>query len=246
LRTRSIIAAILAGLLSSPAASAKGACATETFEGQTFAVCTFDAKKAGIRLFHSDGAGNVLGDFGAVAREAGRTGKKLRFAMNAGMYHPDRSPVGLYVEDGRQVRPIVTKRGAGNFSMLPNGIFYVDRQGPGILDTRAYLSGRIKPLHATQSGPMLVINGRLHPRFKPKSDNLKVRNGVGVSRDRKRIWFAISDRPVTFHTFARLFRDRLGARNALYLDGSVSRLYAPELRRDDIGLPMGPIVGVLD
>ena len=34
---------------------------------------------------------------------------------------------------------------------------------------------------------------------------------------------------VNFHDFGRLFRDRLGVPNALYLDGKVSRLHAPPL-----------------
>ena len=37
--------------------------------------------------------------------------------------------------------------------------------------------------------------------------------------------FAISETPVNFHTFARLFRDRIGCRNALYLDGTISQFY---------------------
>jgi uncharacterized protein YigE (DUF2233 family) len=57
--------------------------------------------------------------------------------------------------------------------------------------------------------------------------------------------FAISDAAVNFETFARLFRDQLGLPDALYFDGKVSRLYAPELGRADIGFPMGPIVGLV-
>ncbi|MCB1390422.1 MAG: phosphodiester glycosidase family protein, partial [Rhodobacteraceae bacterium] len=93
--------------------------------------------------------------------------------------------------------------------------------------------------------PMLVIDGALHPRFLPDSDSLHVRNGVGVSADGHDAWFVISDEPVTFHRFARVFRDVLGVPDALYLDGSVSRLYAPELGRDDWGLPLGPVVGLV-
>ena len=45
--------------------------------------------------------------------------------------------------------------------------------------------------------------------------------------------FAISKQPVTFWEFAQLFRVRLGSRNALFLDGGISSLYAPALRRLD-------------
>ena len=100
-------------------------------------------------------------------------------------------------------------------------------------------------IYATQSGPMLLIDGQPHPRFLPDSTFRNIRNGVGVSQDGQTVTFAISDQAVTFMDMARLFRDALGAQQALYLDGSISRLYAPALGRDDWGAAMGPIVGVL-
>ena len=36
---------------------------------------------------------------------------------------------------------------------------------------------------------------------------------------------AVSEAPLTFHAFARLFRDTLGCRDALYLDGTLSKMY---------------------
>jgi len=93
---------------------------------------------------------------------------------------------------------------------------------------------------------MLVIAGALHPAFGADSDSLHIRNGVGVSKDGKTAWFAISEQPVNFDRFARFFRDGLGARNALYFDGSISRLYAPEIGRQGGGFPIGPIVGVVE
>ncbi|MEO1749932.1 MAG: phosphodiester glycosidase family protein, partial [Pseudomonadota bacterium] len=86
----------------------------------------------------------------------------------------------------------------------------------------------------------------LHPRFLPKSDSLHIRNGVGTSADGSKVWFAISQEPVNFHSFARLFRDHLKTPNALFLDGSISKLFAPDLNRRDLGFPMGPIIGVVD
>lgn len=92
---------------------------------------------------------------------------------------------------------------------------------------------------------MLVIGGELHPRFLVDSDSRYIRNGVGVSADGRRAVFAISNRPVTFHEFGRLFRDELGLPEALYFDGSISRLYDRGARRSDWGTPMGPIVGLV-
>jgi uncharacterized protein YigE (DUF2233 family) len=91
---------------------------------------------------------------------------------------------------------------------------------------------------------MLVINGRIHPRFTATSDSLKIRNGVGV-RDPRHVFFAISESAVNFYSFARLFRDKLACPNALFLDGSVSGLYAPALKRDDSWHLFGPIIGAV-
>jgi prepilin-type processing-associated H-X9-DG protein len=164
--------------------------------------------------------------------------------MNAGMYHEDRSPVGLYVENGKELKAANTRNGPGNFHLKPNGIFYVKGRQAGVLETGTYLKRKIRPDFATQSGPMLVINGQIHPQFSEQSTSRKIRNGVGV-KGQDTVVFAISEDPVTFSTFARLFRDELGCANALFLDGSVSSLYAPSLERMDTLMPMGPIVGAL-
>ena len=166
----------------------------------------------------------------------------LLFAMNAGMYHRDRSPVGLYVEDGVELAPLSTPAGPGNFGMLPNGVFSVRTDGSFHVDATPDYGGT-DTRHATQSGPMLVIDGSLHPRFLPGSTSLKIRNGVGVRPDGTAL-FALSEAPLNFHSFARLFRDELGAPDALYLDGTISRLHI-RAERSDGGLRMGPVVGVV-
>ena len=93
---------------------------------------------------------------------------------------------------------------------------------------------------------MLVLNGKIHPRISAAGISEKI-----AQRRRRRCrrrWsvFAISNQPVTFYRFASLFRDALHCDNALFLDGSVSALYAPNLGRNDFTLPMGPMVGVVD
>ena len=115
-----------------------------------------------------------------------------------------------------------------------------------VAETRAFLKQRPHADLATQSGPMLVINGRLHPRFDPHSTSLKTRNGVGVRADGKVI-FAISQGEVSFDAFARLFRDGLNCPNALFLDGgSASSLYAPSLNRLGNILSLGPMLAVFE
>jgi uncharacterized protein YigE (DUF2233 family) len=179
-----------------------------------------------------------------VDAQLAREGKRLAFATNGGMYHPDRRPVGLYVEDGRERAPLVEGPGPGNFGMEPNGVFCVGEDDFAIRPTPRHAEEAPPCRHATQSGPMLVIDGAIHPRFIEGSDSRFVRGGVGVSADGRTAWLAVSDGPVSFHRFARLFREGLGARDALYLDGKVSRLHAPALGRSDFGWPMGPILGL--
>jgi len=223
---------------------ADGACAPVIHEGRGYVVCSFDPAQTDLQLFLTQPDGAVLGTFRRVNAMLAEDGKTLSFAMNAGMYHPDRAPVGLYIEDGAQKTPAVASAGPGNFGLLPNGIFCLTGDAALVIETHAYLADPPACRDATQSGPMLVIDGKLHPRFLVDSDSRHVRNGVGVDAA-GRVVFAISDRPVTFHEFGRLFRDVLKTPNALYLDGKVSKLYAPEMNREDGGLPMGPIVGAV-
>jgi uncharacterized protein YigE (DUF2233 family) len=216
-------------------------CRTETFDDLPFTVCEA-APGSDLRLF-LQGRDGVLGTFAAVNAGLAASGDTLVFAMNAGMYHRDRRPVGLYVQDGVEVAPLVTSAGPGNFGLVPNGVFCVGTSF-AVIETLAFAADRPACTYATQSGPMLVIDGALHPRFIEDSPSTYIRNGVGVAPDGTAV-FVISDRAVNFHSFARFFRDGLGVPNALYLDGSISRLFAPQVDRNDAGFPMGPIVGLV-
>ena len=163
--------------------------------------------------------------------------------MNGGMYRPDRSPVGLYIENGQKLQEAETASGSGNFYLKPNGIFFVSGDTAGILETNRFLQQRTHIDTATQSGPMLVIDGRIHSRFLPNSTSEKIRNGVGIT-DAKKVIFVISNDPVTFMQFAKYFRDQLHCSDALYLDGSISSIYAPSIQRADYLWPLGPIIAV--
>lgn len=211
---------------------------------KTYTVCSVRSGDPGLRLFLEGENGHVYGSFPAVSTALAAKGERLVFAMNAGMYQRDLQPAGLYVEAGRQAKAVNTRGGFGNFHMKPNGVFWIGPQGAAVTETAKFTQLHASPAYATQSGPMLVIDGRLHPRFRAAADSRKIRNGVGVCRD-GRTRFVISNTPVTFHDFATLFRDRLGCPNALYLDGSISALLAPELGRSDGWRPMGPIVGLV-
>jgi len=242
---------LAAGLTLSLWASAVGAsavaaapCAPMSFEGRGHMLCSV-AAGADVRLWLRDPQGEVWGGFARLARALAAQGERLVFAMNAGMYHPDRAPVGLFLGEGGAEGRLVTSAGPGNFGMLPNGVFCVLADGFAVIETRAFAAAPPDCRAASQSGPMLVIDGALHPRFLPDATSRFVRNGVGISPDGRTAHFLISDGPVTFQEFARAFRDGLGVPQALYFDGNVSRLYAPELGRADSGRRLGPIVGLV-
>lgn len=235
---------LLVALMSLFAASAEAACRQVDHLGQSYTVCSFDPGIESIRLYNKDANGTPYRTFRDLAYGLKQEREFMVFAVNGGMYHDDLSPVGLHVEFEKQTKAASTAGGWGNFHLLPNGVFYVDAGSAGVRETKAYLAAGIKPLFATQSGPMLVIGGKLHPRFLADSDSFKVRNGVGV--DRKGIvHFAVSNEAVRFHDFATLYRDVLDCPDALFLDGTISSLYAPEIHRHDRFFPMGPIIAVV-
>src|SRR6202045_1207749 len=214
------------------ATQASAACAPKDFDSAHFIVCTFYPRHDDIRLFLSGPNDKPYGSLGALASALKQKGEKLAFAMNAGMFGQDQSPVGLYVEDKRKLHEADTRGGATNFHMKPNGVFWIGDKAAGVTETSRYLANPPAARYATQSGPMLVVDGKIHPKIRPNGTSLKIRNGVGAC-DGGVVVFAIAEEPVTFNAFARLFRDGLDCQNALFLDGSVSSLYAPELNRDD-------------
>ncbi len=234
--------ALALALLASPALAVT--CEDVLFDGMGYSICTVDPATERLELFLYDDMGVPIADFATLKQLYSR--RTIPFAMNAGMYHEDRSPVGYFTLNGVEVAPLLTGPSDGNFGMLPNGVLCIRPGQARVFETLVFekLSSRCD--FATQSGPMLVIDGALHPRFLPDSTSRFVRNGVGTTDSGDRAVFAISNRPVTFYEFARFFRDELGLPLALYFDGNVSQLHAPELGRSDRGRDMGPIVAVIE
>jgi uncharacterized protein YigE (DUF2233 family) len=228
---------------SPPSRAEQSPCKTVTAAQREYNVCQFDLEHYAVKLFWRGKDGEPYGTLDALIKSFDRSDAKPVFAMNAGMYREDLSPVGLYVQDGIQLKAANTARGPGNFHLKPNGVFFIKGAEAGVLDTASYLRRDPKPEFATQSGPMLVLEGRLHPKFTPRGDSRKIRNGVGV-RDGRTVVFALSSDGVTFTEFANLFRDTLGCRNALFLDGTISSMYAPSIGKEAslFPLPAGPLV----
>lgn len=171
-----------------------------------------------IDFFWKDKKDQPYGSFENLKNELDQTGKDLLFAMNGGMYRANQSPQGLYIEKGITLNEIDTQEeGYGNFYMQPNGLFYLaENNTPYITTSRSFIPNKnIK--YATQSGPMLLIDGKIHPKFKKGSSHLNIRNGVGILANGN-ILFAMSTQEVNFYDFAQFFSKK-GCKNALYLDG---------------------------
>ncbi len=229
-----------------PPASSAGAsaCTSREFEGSTFTACRYDRRRDEIALF-LDGPNGPLKSFGALEQQLGPRAQQLRFAMNGGMYDEARNPIGLYVENGRQRHPVNRQPGPGNFHMLPNGVFAVAADGKVAVLTSTEYDPASAPRWATQSGPMLVIDGRLHPAIQDNGPSLHVRNGVGIDSP-DTAWFVISEDAVSFGRMARFFRDVLHCPNALYLDGSVSSLWDRPAGRRETNAELGPLVAIFE
>jgi uncharacterized protein YigE (DUF2233 family) len=216
-----------------------------TFEGVRFTVCKVDLRKDKLELFLTATDGRPYANFDRLVALRSADFARLGFAMNAGMFEPGYQPTGLFIADGREQSAINLKPGKGNFYLKPNGVFAI-AQGSFVLVNSQQWSAVAGPIQlATQSGPMLVENGTIHPAFSVKSTSRYVRNAVGVLSD-KEAFLVISDRPITFYHLARFMKVGLGCENALYLDGAISSIYAPALSRNDAKYSLGPIIGVME
>ena len=200
-----------------------------------------DLRREELRLYWQDQQGQRFGSLGQLHETLAAQGQPLVFAMNGGMYNAHYAPQGLFIDDGHLITPLDISTQAGNFYLKPNGVFYLTTANEArICKTEDFRAGQVR--YATQSGPMLVIDGQIHPAFRPGSANRQIRNGVGILPD-KRVLLAMSKTPVSFYAFAEYFR-RAGCRNALYLDGYVSRTYAPAAGWAQTDGDFGVIIGV--
>jgi uncharacterized protein YigE (DUF2233 family) len=197
---------------------------TVTHLGDKYVVATVDLRQTQLELFGQTDP--TLRNHREVATHLEGLGRKLVVSANAGMFHKLDEPVGLHVEAGRELSPLQTREGAGNFYLKPNGVFWTDAFGAHVTVTEAWASPEGVRI-ATQSGPMMVIDKQVHPTFNPDSEHRFLRNAVGVS-DPNTVHFVISTTGVRLHDMATLFRDVLACDNALYLDGAISTMWAEE------------------
>lgn len=207
-----------------------------------FLIKITDPKNEEIKMFWKDDNGNGISNFQNLKNIAKANNQELLFAMNGGMFNKDYSPTGLYIENGKTITPLNKKKGDGNFYLSPNGVFYITQQNQfNISTTDTFTFSNIK--YATQSGPMLVVNGEINSIFNENSTNLNIRNGVGILPDNK-VVFIMSKKEVSFYSFAEYFK-KLGCKNALYLDGFVSRAYYPKEKWMQNDGEFGVMIGVV-
>lgn len=206
---------------------------TRTFSGHRYVVAQVDFSRAALSLHWKSPEGTPFRTFDALDAYLRASRRRLAFATNAGMFTPQRTPVGLHVEDGRELSPVNLGSGVGNFYIKPNGIFMVDADGARILDSAEYRETRADVRLATQSGPMLLVNGKPNPHFRPDSTNVQIRSAVAV-RGPSDVYFVLSQEPVTFYELALLCRDALHCGQALYLDGAISRVFPGDAPQDSV------------
>lgn len=201
-----------------------------TLGENTYDTYTIDLRESLLTFHHTDEKGEVIGTFLNLKKYLDKKSKKLIFSTNGGIYTTSSKPLGLYVEEGKEITPLNLRKGSDNFYMEPNGVFYIKDNKAYIEKTVNFTENTTDLDYATQSGPMLLVNGDLHPKFVLNSKNKNIRSGVGII-DENRIVIVISNQAVNFYDFANLFKKRFQCKNALYLDGAISKMYLPELNR---------------
>lgn len=213
--------------------------ANDTFVYQEFSLTDVE-----ISMFWKDNLGYRIKNSEGLLEHLGNDSSNLIFAMNGGMYLEDGSPQGLFIDNGNVLNRINSKKSSyGNFYLEPNGVFAISMNNVATVSKSSEFNSQDSTLFATQSGPMLLIDGKYHSAFSKGSSNTHFRNGVGITKD-GRVILAQSKMKVNFYDFATFFKNK-NCRNALYLDGFVSRTYAPQQKWKQLDGDFGVIIGVL-
>lgn len=224
------------------ASQVESACRSVIFEDTSLTHCLAVPSRHRIA---TDLAGADGENYRSLSAFAGaRDAETVAFAMNAGMFDDEGDPIGYYVEDSERLKTLNTQDGEGNFHLDPNGVFFGSGETWEIRTTEDFLANvSDRPEFGTQSGPMLLIDGKLHPEISTDGESRLVRNGVGID-GQGRAHFVISNAPISFGKLARFYRDELSVSDALYLDGNVSALWNPATGRLDTGAAIGPLIVV--
>ncbi|WP_298137390.1 phosphodiester glycosidase family protein [Flavobacterium sp.] len=207
-----------------------------------FVTYSVNTSKSKLSFYWKNNDHEIFGSIDKLRNWLSKNNNQLIFATNGGMYKKDQSPQGLFIENGIEKTPIDTSNAKGNFYMKPNGIFYLTNSNKAFVCKTEDFHNDKSIKFATQSGPMLVIDGQIHNAFNKKSTNLNIRNGVGILPNNE-VLFAMSKKEINFYEFADFFKSK-GCKNALYLDGFVSRTYCPKENWEQIDGNFGVIIAV--
>lgn len=217
------------------------ACESVTFESIPLTHCVADPAQHRIAMANLGADKQPFGAMSAFAASVDPA--TIAFAVNGGMYGDDLKPIGYYVQNGDRLKELNRADGDGNFYLKPNGVFFGTDAKWQVLGSNTFFNTiGDRPQFGTQSGPLLLDGGKLHPEIQDDGPSKAVRNAVGVDASGK-AHFVISDAPISFGQLARYYRDVLKVHYALYLDGQVSSLWDPAKARMDKGR-IGPIIVV--
>lgn len=210
-----------------------------------FVYYTVDSKKEEIQLFWKDTKDSIIGSLGYLKNVCKQQNQQLLFACNGGMYMENQSPLGWFVHKGKTITQLNTRKGKGNFYLNPNGVFLLTKNKKAIVTSTKNAKQYLKEAYyATQSGPLLIHEGKINSLFEKESSNLNIRNGVGIDSNGN-VLFSMSAQPINFYQFAKFYQDH-GCKEALYLDGFVSRFYAPSQNFIQTDGEFGVMIGVVD
>lgn len=214
------------------------------YEGNTYQIFGVHPDSAEIRFFYENEKNQPYRSLLNLKKALDKKGEKLLMATNGGIFSTAREPLGLYIEDEKRINDLNLKDGKGNFFWKENGVFYLDSNGnAGVAESNHFRKFKANMKNAVQSGPMLVIDGEIHKGF-DKSKSKYVRSGVGV-QENGMVIFAISTSSVRFDDFADLYKSHFKCKNALYLDGAISKMYLPELNKKVPTGSFSTLIGVV-
>lgn len=239
-----LFALLQVSLYSTPARAVE-TCREVSAANARYTICSFDPAKIDLSMAWKKSDGSVYGSFAPLAAEYKKRKTPLLFASSGGPFHFDLTPTGLYVENFKELTPAIAAdaTGIGSFYEKPNGMFFVEDGRPKLLTTERYLATKPKAAFATQSGPMLLIDGEVNKSLNEQTAPLRKRTGVCLRRDTPRLVFAITDTTVTVQAFADFLKSQ-NCQNALMLDTSTSSFYVPSRQRADLWVPIGPIIAI--
>ncbi|MGI8597765.1 MAG: phosphodiester glycosidase family protein [Chitinophagaceae bacterium] len=202
-----------------------------------------DPKKETIQLFWKDEIGDKINTLHNLNDYVSKRKQKLLFAMNCGMFTPEYSPVGLFIQNGKQISKLkICNTSKANFCLQPQGVFYITSANKaGIATAITFNASGV--LFATQSAPVLLENGVINKNL-PKGYQMN-RNGAGIKKNGEVVLALGKD--VNFHEFAKFFQTQ-GCTEAMFFDGGVSEVFYPaqkHLTHPAWSGSFGPMLGVI-